>query len=50
MLSAAAVTNEFEHGWRAYLTADEEDDPVAAVVLCPDCSDREFGLGDKPAA
>jgi hypothetical protein len=36
----------FERGWRAYLTAedaDEPDEPVEMVVLCPDCAGREFG-------
>lgn len=42
------ATSSFEPGWRAYLTAlpddDEGDDePVEVVVLCPECSVREFG-------
>jgi hypothetical protein len=31
-----------EHGWRAYLTDDEEE-PAAAIVLYPECAAREFG-------
>ena len=34
-----------ERGWRSYLTTDE-DEPTEAVVYCPDCAAREFGLGD----
>jgi hypothetical protein len=30
-------------GWRAYLTVDE-DEPVEAVVYCPECAEREFGV------
>jgi hypothetical protein len=32
-------------GWRAYLTVDDADDeePVEAVVFCPECATREFG-------
>lgn len=26
-------------GWRAYLTIDDE-----AVVFCPECAEREFGV------
>ena len=42
------ATSSFEPGWRAYLTAagDEDEDeryPVEVVVLCPECSVREFG-------
>jgi hypothetical protein len=43
-----------ERGWRAYLTVDDADDeePVEAVVLCPDCAAREFGAaaGHLPSA
>jgi DNA-directed RNA polymerase subunit RPC12/RpoP len=31
-----------ERGWKAYLTADEEE-PAEAVVYCPECAEREFG-------
>ena len=30
-------------GWRAYLTTDE-DEPAEAVVYCPECAEREFGV------
>ena len=30
-------------GWKAYLTTDE-DDPAEAVVYCPECAEREFGV------
>jgi hypothetical protein len=36
------LTNEPARGWRAYLT-DEGYGPAEVVVLCPDCSNREFG-------
>jgi len=36
------ATAWFERGWRAYLT-DDEDGPAYAVILCPECSEREFG-------
>ena len=32
-----------ERGWRAYLT-DDEDEPAEAVVHCPECAAREFGV------
>ena len=34
-----------ERGWRAYVTVDDadEEEPVEAVVYCPDCAEREFG-------
>jgi hypothetical protein len=32
-----------EREWRAYLTADE-DEPADAVVYCPECAEREFGV------
>ncbi len=28
------------HGWKAYLTVD----PAEAVVYCPECAEREFGV------
>jgi hypothetical protein len=31
-----------ERGWRSYVTVDE-DEPVEAIILCPDCAEREFG-------
>jgi hypothetical protein len=35
-----------ERGWRAFLTVDDTDDdePVEAVVYCPECAEREFGV------
>jgi DNA-directed RNA polymerase subunit RPC12/RpoP len=39
-----------ERGWRAFLTVDDADDdePVEAVVYCPECASREFGApGDS---
>ena len=30
-------------GWRAYLTVDD-DEPAEAVVYCPECAEREFGV------
>jgi hypothetical protein len=30
-------------GWRAYLTTDETE-PAEAVVYCPACDEREFGV------
>jgi len=30
-----------EHGWKAYLTTDE-DEPAEAVVYCPECTADEF--------
>jgi hypothetical protein len=29
--------------WKAYLTTDE-DEPAEAVVYCPECAEREFGV------
>jgi hypothetical protein len=40
------VQTDDERGWRSYLTVDE-DDPVEAIVYCPDCAEREFGA--RPA-
>jgi hypothetical protein len=34
------------HGWRAFLTVAEEDEPEGVVVLCPDCAKREFDGDD----
>jgi hypothetical protein len=36
------ATFDFERGWRAYLT-DDEYEPAAVAILCPECSEREFG-------
>jgi hypothetical protein len=33
---------DHKRGWRAYLTTDEYE-PAEAIVLCPDCAEREFG-------
>jgi Zn finger protein HypA/HybF involved in hydrogenase expression len=30
-------------GWKAYLTADEEE-PAEALVYCPECAEREFDV------
>jgi hypothetical protein len=30
-------------GWTAYITIDEEE-PSEAIVCCPECSKREFGV------
>ena len=30
-------------GWRAYLTVDE-DESAEAIVYCPECAEREFGV------
>jgi hypothetical protein len=35
------VSEEGAVGWRAYL-----DDDEAAVILCPVCARREFGLDE----
>ena len=32
-----------ERGWNAYLTTGE-DEPAEAVVYCPECAEREFGV------
>jgi len=45
-VECSLVTNEQARGWRAYLT-DEESGPVEIVVLCPACSEREFGTGGQ---
>jgi hypothetical protein len=36
------VSREGERGWTARPTVDE-DEPVEAVVYCPECDEREFG-------
>jgi hypothetical protein len=36
------VSQESERNWTARLTVDE-DEPVEAVVYCPECAAREFG-------
>jgi hypothetical protein len=38
----SAVTNDFERGWRGFLT-DDEYEPAAVAILCPTCATREFG-------
>lgn len=38
------ATFDFERGWRAYLT-DDEYEPATVAILCPECSEREFGAG-----
>jgi hypothetical protein len=40
------ATVEFERGWRGYLT-DDEYEPAVVVILCPECSEREFGAGAR---
>jgi hypothetical protein len=32
-----------ERGWRAYLTAEEEE-PAETLTYCPECAEREFSL------
>jgi hypothetical protein len=44
------ATDRSERGWRAWLTAEENVEPVEAVVFCPGCSDREFGEDEWPEA
>jgi hypothetical protein len=39
-------TFDFEPGWRGYLT-DDEYSPAVVVILCPECSEREFGAGSR---
>jgi hypothetical protein len=36
------VSDEFERGWRGFLT-DGEFVPPEVAILCPACSEREFG-------
>ena len=43
MSSAAACSPPAPRGWKAYLTTDE-DEPAEAVVYCPECAEREFGV------
>jgi hypothetical protein len=38
----SSATNACERGWRAFLT-DEESEPTAVGILCPECAEREFG-------
>ena len=38
----STVGEEFERGWRGYLTDDEEG-PAEVAILCPGCAEREFG-------
>lgn len=47
-LECAEWTEEFERGWRAYLT-DDRFEPAEAVVYCPACAEREFGPPREPA-
>jgi len=42
-VECGAATDRSERGWRAWLTAEENDEPAEVVVLCPGCSQREFG-------
>lgn len=41
-LECPAVSNQFERGWRGFLT-DDEFEPSEVAVLCPECAEREFG-------
>lgn len=43
------VSRENERGWTAYLTTDE-DEPASAIVYCPECTEREFGVNLLDAA
>ena len=38
----------FAHGWRTYLTL-EEDDSTQTATYCPECAGREFGADDEPS-
>ena len=42
-IECGVATDRFERGWRAWLTAEENEEPVEVVVLCAACSEREFG-------
>jgi len=42
-IECGVATDRFERGWRAWLTAEENDESVEAVVFCPGCSAHEFG-------
>jgi hypothetical protein len=42
-IECGAATERFERGWRAWLTAEENEEPVEVVVLCAACSEPEFG-------
>jgi hypothetical protein len=39
----ACADRSAARGWRAYLTVDE-DEPAEAIVYCPECDEREFGV------
>ena len=41
-LECPALTNEFQRGWRGFLT-DDEYEPAEVAILCPSCAEREFG-------
>ena len=41
-LACSAVSDEFERGWRGFLT-DGESEPPEVAILCPACSERKFG-------
>jgi hypothetical protein len=32
-----------QHGWKAYLTTDE-DEPAEAIVYCPECDEGVRGM------
>jgi hypothetical protein len=38
----SSVADEFERGWRGFLT-DDEVEPAEVAILCPTCAEREFG-------
>jgi hypothetical protein len=37
-----------ERGWRAYLTADEDDEPAEAGIYCPTCATRILPQAERP--
>ena len=41
-VECCVATDEFELGWRGFLT-DEEYGPAEVAILCPACAEREFG-------
>ena len=43
-VECSAVSDEFERGWRGFLT-DDEFEPAEVAILCPECAEREFGQG-----
>ena len=43
----AVGRDENAHGWRTVLAGGVEDEPKEVVVLCPECAEREFGVGDE---